>query len=183
MDKQAAVEIAALYRRYITMVRSRAARLLSNPNMVEDVAQEVFIKFIEHRAAHGVEQNAAGLLYCITTRLCMDRLRSKYRQAAVFAASTNDPDRAMVVDRAMAAQDGFAEGIDDKLALEQALQHVSGEERSIGESYYWGDMDQPEIAAAINVPRRTVARRLERFRDRMRKLLDLRDEKQENSIV
>jgi RNA polymerase sigma factor (sigma-70 family) len=165
------------------MVRSRATRLLSNPNLVEDVAQEVFIKFIEHRAANGVEQNAAGLLYCITTRLCMDRLRSKYRHAAVFTTSTNDPDRAMAVDRAMAAQDHGYDALDDKLALEQALEHVGEEERNIGESYYWGDMDQPEIAAAINVPRRTVARRLERFRERMRRLLELRGEKQENSIV
>jgi RNA polymerase sigma factor (sigma-70 family) len=160
-------DIATLYRRYIVMVRKRALFLLGDKALAEDVAQEVFIKFIRFRAKHPLTAPPAGLLYCITNRTAMDRLRSHYRNGAMLDEL---------------AQGGEGKhSLDDKIALTQAVTFVKDEEAQIAAYYYLDEMDQFEISDAMSIPRRTVSRRLEHFRSRMRQLLGARatEEKEE----
>ncbi|HET6343768.1 MAG TPA: sigma-70 family RNA polymerase sigma factor [Myxococcota bacterium] len=160
-------DISTLYRRYIVMVRKRAMFLLGDRALAEDVAQEVFIKFIRFRAKHPLTAAPAGLLYCITNRTAMDRLRSHYRNGALLER--------------LGPEGEEPPSLDDRIALTQAVTFLKEEEAQIAAYYYLSGMDQFEISDTMAIPRRTVSRRLEHFRARMRALLGApaREEKEE----
>lgn len=177
MDKHEE-EVAALYRRYIPMVRSRCRQLLGYRDTVDDVAQEVFVNFIKHRNRNLVADNPGGLLYVMTTRLCMDRLRTAYRRSSVFIDTTR-PGEDMARPEPKLDQSAEIPDVDKRLAMEKAMSLLSEEERSVGTSYYVHGLSQLEISESLRMPARTVSRRIEQFRDRMRTLLEHKPTKRE----
>ncbi len=152
------LEIAAIYRRHIVMVRRRAGRLLS-PAAAEDVAQEAFIRYIKSRRRGTVEDNTAALLYRIVTNLALNRLRTERSRRDALARE--------------APRDAEAEsGVDARLDVRRVLGQVDLEEARIATYYYVDGMEQEEIATLLGIQRRTVGRRLERFRKQARRILE-----------
>ena len=147
-----------LYRRYLVMVRGRALRICGEIGTAEDIAQEVFLKFIEHRGRGGTEQETAAFLYRMTTNLALNRIRDAKRRRALLSQNTSF--------------DRSGEGApEDRIALQRVLSAVGDEEGTIAIYYYVDGMEQEEIAALLSMERRTVGRRLERFRERAKKVL------------
>jgi RNA polymerase sigma-70 factor, ECF subfamily len=149
----------ALYRRFVVMVRNRALALTRNPAAAEDVTQEVFLKLLEHRRKGGTELETAAFLYRMTTNLCLNKLR-------------NERTRSDLIWRNRGGESPTTQNIDDDLALRRALQVVPEEDATIAIYYYLDGMEQEEIAELLSMQRRTVGRRLERFREQARKALE-----------
>lgn len=99
------------------------------------------------------------MLYCITHRTCIDRMRKAYRQAEMAQSSELGGESATSI-------------IDDRIAIEQALKQMQEEEVRIGAAYYLDELDLPGIADSMQMSERTVSRRLSSFRARLRKLLE-----------
>jgi RNA polymerase sigma-70 factor (ECF subfamily) len=68
-----------LVARYQNKIMGYAARMLSDHNEAEDVAQEAFIKAYRSLDAFRGESSFSTWLYRIATNLCIDRLRKKKR--------------------------------------------------------------------------------------------------------
>ena len=150
--------IDSLYRRYVVMVRNRALRLLGDPDAAQDVAQEVFVKFLETERSEEQMQNVAGFLYRMATNASLDRLRVKYRHTS-YTPDMGEPTLA------------WAPVLEDQLALKKVLAMCKDEDAKIAVYYYVDGMDQEEISELTRVPRRTVSHHLDRFRARARRLL------------
>lgn len=156
-------EITLLYRKYIVLVRTRASELLCGDEAAaEDVAHEVFIKFMRYIEKHPIEGSPAALLYCITHRTCVDRMRKIYRHAAAVEHLGKEEIRAPL--------------LEDRIAIDQAVQMMKGEEARIGAAFYLDDLDLPAIAQRMHLSERTVSRRLSRFRKYIRRFLEDRRE-------
>jgi RNA polymerase sigma-70 factor (ECF subfamily) len=159
------VDIGTIYRRYIVMVRNRALRILKNPTLADDVAQEVFVRYLQHRRKGGREENPAGLLYRMATNMSLNHLRdTRRRQELLDQAGANPHGK------------GF-QAPDESLVLRQLLAKVSKKEARIASYYYLDDMEHKEIAELLSINRRTVGRRLERFRRHARRLLEVSEPK------
>ena len=69
-----------LVSRYQNKIVGYAARMLSDADEAEDVAQEVFIKAYRSLDSFRGEAMFSTWLYRITTNLCIDRMRAKKRR-------------------------------------------------------------------------------------------------------
>lgn len=138
------------------MVRNRALRLLGDADAAQDVAQEVFVKFLENERSEDELQNVAGFLYRMSTNAALDRLRVKYRHTS-YTPEMGEPTQ--------------APGLEDQLALQKVLAICRDDDAKIAVYYYIDGMDQEEISELTQVPRRTVSHHLDRFRTRARRLL------------
>lgn len=151
-------DITTLYRRHISMVRNRACRLVGDAAAAQEVAQEAFAKFLEHRDRHGDGSDVAAYLYRTATNLSLNRLREGLRQQEL--SQLRGPRRTQ------APMPG------DK-ALREILALVSYDEAQVAAYYYSDGMEQEEIAQLLGIERRTVAARLQCFEDRAQRLLQL----------
>ena len=152
----ASASLDSLYRRYVVMVRNRALRLLGDTDAAQDIAQEVFVKFLENDRSEEQMQNVAGFLYRMATNASLDRLRVKYRHTS-YTPDMGEPTQ--------------TPGLEDQLALKKVLAMCKDEDARIAVYYYIDGMDQEEISELTQVPRRTVSHHLDRFRTRARRLL------------
>lgn len=152
------MEIDGVYRAHIAMVRGRARRLLGHQSAAEDAAQEAFMRLM--RVGAGLE-NPAGFLYRTVTNLCLNLLRDKKRQRELLE-----------LHGAEAAPGPAAGPPDEALVLRKVLAAAPEEEALIAAYYFVDGLEHAEIAELLSMERRTVGRRLERFRARARALLE-----------
>ncbi len=140
------------------MVRKRAERLLGDAVAAEDVAQDTFVRYLRFRRRDQSARDLAALLYRIATNLSLDRLRRRSRKRALLERYTPPPPC-------------NPSPLDDRIALRQALAVTGRREAEIAAYYYVDGMQQDEIARLLGMQRRTVGRRLERFRRRASRFL------------
>jgi len=153
------LDISLLYRRHVAMVRARSLRILGSVAAAEDVAQEVFIRFLQDSGRRAVPEAPAAMLYRMATNAALNRLRDARRRDELDAqhlspSGQGDPDPV------------------DWIALRQVLAQVSEEEAQIATYFYFDGLEHEEIAALLSLQRRTVGRRLDSFRSRARALLE-----------
>jgi RNA polymerase sigma factor (sigma-70 family) len=152
-------EITHVYRTYVAMVRRRAERVVGNAAVAEDLAQQAFIRYLEHRRAGGSENDTAAFLYRTATNLALNHLRDRQRRSELERANLS-AGAAVVHD-----------GVEDRLALRRVLAAVSEEEATIAAYYYLDGLEHEEIATLLGVRRRTVGRRLVSFHEQAQRLL------------
>jgi RNA polymerase sigma-70 factor (ECF subfamily) len=74
-----AIDVNHCYRRYGAMVYRRCLALLRDPQLAEDVMQDVFVKLCTHQERLE-DQGLSSLLYRVATRESLNALRSKKRR-------------------------------------------------------------------------------------------------------
>ena len=153
------LEFAELYRKHITMIRHRARYLLKNEQAAEDIAQETFLKFLNYQQKGGTAQETAAFLYRTATNLALNRIRDSKRRRELLAQNT--PEKRT-----------HERDPTDRMALERVLCQASAEEAQIAVHYYIDGMTQHEIAELLGIQRRTIGRRLERFNQLSRSILE-----------
>lgn len=156
-------------------IYSLAVRLSGNLTDGEDLAQETFLKAYEKWDQFRAESSVKTWLFRICVNLWKNRVRYERRRHfwrhLPFGFSGRDGDQPEL-DVAAAELDAGTnlEKADDQSRLQEALSHLTPEERGIlvlrdvqGQSY-------EEIAAQLDIPLGTVRSRLARTRDKLREL-------------
>ncbi len=132
------------------MVRSRALRLLKDEATASDIAQETFVRLIEHRKKKRSEDNTAGFLYRTATNLALNHLRDGKRRRVLLASQDWHEATPAVAHQ--------------QIALREAFGRAKPEDSTVASYYYVDGLEHQEIADLLGMQRRTVGRRLERFR-------------------
>jgi len=154
-------DVAAIYREYYAMVWGQALRILANRSAAEDVAQDVFVRFLKFRQRGDVERQASAILFRMATNVALNKLRDEKR--TVLGTDTET----------FTATSGSQE---DVLALRKVLMRSRDEDGQIACYYYLSGMNQDEIAELLGLERREVGRKLERFRERAKRMLTSQEE-------
>jgi len=80
------MDVESLFRKYGPMVNRRCMQLLRDPAEAADITQEVFIRLLENRETlHG--EFPSSLLWNISTRLCLNRIRDRKRHGLGFGSA------------------------------------------------------------------------------------------------
>jgi RNA polymerase sigma-70 factor (ECF subfamily) len=145
--------LARLYARYSRSVRRRAASMLSDGDAAKDVTQEVFLRALGARAEFTAARSALTWLNRIATNLCLNRLRDSRRRRNILEQVTSFEESSTGPVGEVA------------LTLETLLTKVPADLREIAVYYYVDQRSQEEIAAMLDLPRRTVGHRLGQFLD------------------
>ena len=151
--------VGELYDHYGAIVYGLALRVLGQPDLAEEVAQDVFAQ-VWHEASRydAARSTVAGWMVMLTRARAIDRLRARRAR----------PDVAAAVDEALAGPLPSAERspesatitAEDARVVRTALERLPEQLRSLIELAYYEGLTHSEIASRTGIPLGTVKTRL-----------------------
>jgi len=142
-----------LYHRYSSDIYNYILRLVSKPNVAEDLLQEVFVAVWQGLDAFKQESSVKTWLFRISHNKTMSWMRTFYRNQEVDQDATID------------AVDGLAPDMQTLLSwraemVQEALNDLSANHRSVIELFYYHGLSYAEISEVIGCPIGTVKSRM-----------------------
>ncbi len=135
---------------------------LRDRTLAEDVTQETFIRFFESKDYHSTGKEMA-YLYTIARNLCIDYFRKQKEELIedLPAKIQEMPDSSDKV-----------ESIVDQLSIEQALDHLTDDEREAVVLRFSGELSVEDIAKSMDISRFAVRRRISSALEKLRKEME-----------
>lgn len=153
MDTQ---RLRELYEAYGYAVHRRCLRMLGTRSDADDVLQNVFVRVL--RYGHTFDgRDPLGWLYRIADRQCIDAIKKNRRLALV--GDWEEESRTPPQDSRFAGV--AALGCD----LREIIRRVAPGDARMAILYYLDEMTQDEVAAKMGCSRKTVKKRLARFKE------------------
>jgi RNA polymerase sigma-70 factor (ECF subfamily) len=139
---------------------------LRDRTLAEDVTQETFIRFFESKDYHSIGKEMA-YLYTIARNLCIDYFRKQKEELIedLPAKIQEMPDSSDKV-----------ESIVDQLSIEQALDHLTDDEREAVVLRFSGELSVEDIAKTMGISRFAVRRRISSALEKLRKEMERNEE-------
>jgi RNA polymerase sigma-70 factor (ECF subfamily) len=146
------------------MVYGHALRMLHDPALAEDAAQDTFIT--AYRQLHQLRDPRAfpGWLRAITRSQCTRLLRREHPE---HAASQLAYDLELLPEPNTLEQ--LIEAHEHSRTVSYAIQRLPESQRDITERFYLQEQSQQEIAAELALPLTTVKKRLQYAREHLRR--------------
>jgi RNA polymerase sigma-70 factor (ECF subfamily) len=151
---------AELYRLHGPVVYRRCLRLLKNAEAARDATQEVFLRLVRADATLLDREDLVPWLYRVATNYCLN-LR---REARHHGETTLDD----APELAREHGDGL-----DAILVQRLLARFDAVTQAIAVAILVEEQEHEEVAAALGLSRRTMARKLERFIELARRHLVL----------
>ena len=162
----------AIYLRHSDLVYSIALRVVADPGIAQDVAQEVFLRVWRHPALFDVTRGRfVSWLMSVARNRAVDEVRSRGRRRlreVMPAPGADDPADPQAVDPQLAAQLA-----DEREVVRRAMELLPQEQRTAIELAYFGGMTQQEIASVLDTPLGTVKTRVRLAMKKLRISLEL----------
>ena len=158
-----------VFERHFEVILCYLRRRLDDQPAEEATAQTFFVAFDERGRFDAERADARPWLFGIATNIARRHRRHEVRELRAIAALGADPGT---------ANDGSEARVDAerlRAPLARCLAELPAEESDVLYLLVWAELDQPEIAAALEIPLGTVKSRLSRARKRVRQALDLLD--------
>ncbi|HVP37951.1 MAG TPA: sigma-70 family RNA polymerase sigma factor [Candidatus Saccharimonadales bacterium] len=150
----------AIYRTHHRRVYQVAVRVLDNPTVAEDIAQEVFIRAFERGSQFRGDSKLSTWFYRLTVNACLSHLR---RKSAV--SLDENPLLAETVERAIPAASPL------RPALEEAIRSLPPGYRASVVLHDIEGLEHEEIARVLGVSVGTSKSQLHKARAKLRELL------------
>ncbi len=158
MDRE---EIIQIYQRLGPLIYRRCLRLLADPENARDATQEVFVRTLRHASKLPGDDECLPWLYRVATNYCLKKLRYGRRLEFRRPEDLPEPLGRATSERWLAARQqvvALLDLFDDKT-------------RRIAVYAYMDGMTQEEISGLMGISRKTVGKKLRRFTERARELL------------
>ena len=159
-DRDAWNELVEEYSRYVYAIIMRGYRLAESD--AEDVFQDVFARVFERLETLRDDEALRGWIAQVTRNLCADHLRRARPTEELTEETVRDTD------------DRLAD-LDEALAVRQALVRLPAGCAEILDRFFCRDEPYRTISHALGIPAGTIASRISRCLDRLRRDLDGRD--------
>jgi RNA polymerase sigma-70 factor (ECF subfamily) len=152
---------AELYRIYGPVVYRRCLRILKNPEAAKDATQEVFVKLIRDMTKLEDRETVLPWLYRVATNHCLNSRRNAVRRGEELEAPPLE-----------LADSTGADTLPDRQLVQVILSRFDLTTQSVAVGVLVDGMEQEEVAEALGISRRTVARKLARFLELARHHVD-----------
>lgn len=149
--------VRTVYRRYGGAVATVARSMISQPELVEEVVQQTFLKAWRAAATFDESRELAPWLYSIARRTSIDVLRRERRPTA----GDHEPETDVAV-TPLSFERTF-----EAFEVRRAVDDLPPEERAVVELSHRVGMTHTEIAAQLGVPVGTVKSRSSRAHKRL----------------
>lgn len=151
-------EVGQLYERFGYSVFRRCLRVMGDRSLAEDVLHDVFVRVLRYGDGFS-GSSVLAWLHRIADRACLDRLERDGRKAQRDAPGEGAAEVTATPPPAEATR-----------LLSELLAALPRELREIAILYYVDDLNQGEIARALQCSTMTVKRRLAALRERSSRL-------------
>ncbi|MER8033036.1 sigma-70 family RNA polymerase sigma factor [Streptomyces bauhiniae] len=164
--------LAAVYRRWSSLVYALARRALGNAGEAEDVTQQVFLGVWRGRAGYRPDRGPlGGWIVGITRRKIFDALAARARRGELVAAAAATLSRTALG----AASAADPETVLDRLLVRRELGRLPAAQRRVLYLAFYEDLTQPQIAARTGWPLGTVKSHARRGLHRLRSGIERRE--------
>jgi RNA polymerase sigma-70 factor (ECF subfamily) len=153
-------QAARLYREYGPAVYRRCLRLLGDRERARDATQEVFVRLVRDMRRLEDRENVLPWIYRVATNHCLNLRRDVRRRG----------EEALDQGLELAPQ-APADAYPERQLAQKVLSRFDAETQAVAVGVFVDGMEHEEVAAALGVSRRTVARKLDRFLANARKYL------------
>ena len=139
-------------------------RMLGEPEVAEDAAQETFLRAYQNLHRYDNSRSFGTWILSIAAHYCIDRLRK--RKFSVFSIDAEDEDGMAYEVPDPASPDPEAESakLEDRDRLHLLLKDLDETDRAAVVMRYWYDYSEVEIARSLNLTVSAVKSRLHRSR-------------------
>jgi RNA polymerase sigma-70 factor (ECF subfamily) len=170
----------ALVRRHQQSVVNLTFRYVGDPGAAEDLAQDVFVRIYNARAAYRPEAKFTTWLYRIATNLCLNEIRDreKYRphplsQSARESEGEGDGTPGALLDRGVAAPPSAGlEREELRRAVAEAVHGLPPQQRMAVILLRWHGCSYQEIAEALDTTVKAVKSLLSRAKENLKSRLE-----------
>lgn len=152
--------LEVLYERYSRVVYSFALRILRDPQMAEELLQEVFFRAWQQGGAYSASRGTfVTWLLSITHNMAIDEIRKRGRRPQ--KADSEDPEAVLsaVADRGPAVEDEVWLGA-LRETITDALDQLPKNQRETIELAYFRGLTQREISEQLSEPLGTIKTRM-----------------------
>lgn len=163
---------ARLVEHYQTPVFNLCFRMLGEPELAEDAAQESFLRAYQNLSRYDPQRPFATWLLSIAAHYCIDRLRKK--RFNIFSLDAErDEDQAPIELPDVHATNPEHEMIrhEEQEQIQLALKGLDATDRAAVILRYWYDFSEVEIAESLKLTVSAVKSRLHRARKSVARLL------------
>lgn len=162
--------VAELYDLYGATVYGLALRVLGQPDLAEEVVQDVFAQVWREASRYDRSRSTvAGWIVMVTRTRAIDRLRA--RRARPDQASAVDPIVAAPLPSSESTPESSTLIAEDTRLVRGALARLPDQFRSLIELAYYEGLSHSEIAARTGIPLGTVKTRLRNAMGTLRSVL------------
>lgn len=149
---------------YQTPVFNLCYRMLGEPELAEDAAQETFLRAYQHLHRYDRKRPFATWLLSIAAHYCIDRLRR--RKFSIFSMDAEDDEGNSIELPDLDAPNPEAESIKGQTQerIHAMLKDLDTTDRAAIIMRYWYDYSEKEIAESLNLTVSAVKSRLHRAR-------------------
>jgi len=159
-------QAAQVFLSHHEFVKAMALKYAPWPGLMEDIAQQVFLEFMNKESRWDLSKDARPLLATMTRHVAMRLWRERTRQEPEKVQKLAEHIRQLAEERDRVPR------YDEELGvLRSCLQKLPEKSRELVELYYYGDVGTPEIADRLRMKADTVCRALSRVRDKLRECL------------
>jgi RNA polymerase sigma-70 factor (ECF subfamily) len=156
-DRDAWSDLVSEYSRYVYAIIMRGYRLSESD--AEDVFQDVFARVFERLETLRDDDALRGWIAQVTRNLCSDHLRRSHPHEELSEDTVTDLDERL-------------SDMDDALAVRQALARLPAGCADILDRFFCRDESYKTISRALAIPPGTIASRISRCLERLRREMD-----------
>lgn len=167
-DQDAFAQLVCLYEK---RVYALALRMCGNPEDAAEAAQDAFLAAWQGLAFFRGESSFSTWLYRLTSNACVDLLRREGRHKAAAGPSLNDEEVTLTLPDSSPTPQDQAEQRELREEIQEALQLLTPEHRSVLVLREMHQLRYDEIAEALGLDSGTVKSRISRARKQLRKIL------------
>ena len=149
---------------YQTPVFNLCYRMLGEPELAEDAAQETFLRAFQHLHRYDQKRPFATWLLSIAAHYCIDRLRRRKFSMFSMVAEDEEGNSIEVPDVDAPNPEGEAITGQTNERVHAMLKDLDATDRAAVIMRYWYDYSEKEIAESLNLTVSAVKSRLHRAR-------------------
>lgn len=170
-----AASLEVLYDRYVRQCFGLALRMLNNPQIAEEVVQEVFTKVWTRPDSYSVHKGKfISWLLSLVHHRCIDELRRR----SSTEVRLEDPVTGSLLDTQVDPAPDPGDQVtlrEDQIAVREALKELAPNQREVLVLAYFGGLSQSQIADKLKQPLGTVKTRVRMGLQKLRTLLEAND--------
>lgn len=154
-------EIEKILKKYGDTIYRMAFIQVKNPDTADDIYQNVCIKLLKQKEPIEPEEHLKAWLLRTTLHCCKDYWKSSWIQRIVWETPSEKEDS--------------YEGIKEEQSpgyITECVQRLPEKYRAIIHLHYYEEYSQKEIADMLHMKENTVASRLARGREKLKKMLE-----------
>ncbi len=155
------INIEALYRRYGDMVLGRCRVLLRNEADAQEIAQEVFIRFMRYAEGFRGDAQPSTYLFQIATTTALNRIRTRKRRREDMVEDLPP----------QAANDTLLRDVEVRQLLDLILKDEDEITQMCVVFHFLDGMTHAEVGQAVGLSAAGVRKRLTKFRNQVRRNL------------